>query len=210
MLYKKICNKSAASIIDRAFLWVGNMCWPPDSPSVPVFPCATASQGPHFLSHKGGTVSPLSPTVSEGECPPSPPLSSSVLCLRLCVSLCFPLNDTGIKSEAHFTTPPLKQLQRQPLMQRARLIVNNYQRPLMPLYLKWCWTTATESWLPSSWQRLISQNCCHWPVTERMMMGNLCFPFDSRCFLFSSASHFLVKPAVLISDTDVCRAPQSR
>ncbi len=40
-------------------------------------------------------------------------------------------------------------------------------------------------------------------------MGNLCFPFDSWCFLFSSASHFLGKPAVLISDTHVSRAPLS-
>lgn len=56
---------------------------------------------------------------------------------------------------------------------------------------------------------LTSQNLYHWPMTERRMMGNLCFPFDSWCFLFSSPLHFLGKPAVLISDTHVHSAPQS-
>lgn len=79
------------------------------------------------------------------------------------------------------------------------------QWPPMCLYV----LLATELWLPALLLDLTSQNFYHWPVTERMMMGNLCFPFDSWCFLFSSASHFLGKPAVLISDTHVHRAPQS-
>lgn len=58
--------------------------------------------------------------------------------------------------------------------------------------------------------QLISQNVHCWLVTEKMMMmGNRCFSFDSWCFRFSSTSHFLGKPAVLISDTHVCRAPRS-
>lgn len=81
-----------------------------------------------------------------------------------------------------------------------RVIVEDYQWLLMLLGVShWIMTTTSVT------ARLISQNFYHWPVTERMMMmGNLCFPFDSWCFLFSSVSHFLGKPAVLISDTHMC------
>lgn len=40
-------------------------------------------------------------------------------------------------------------------------------------------------------------------------MVSLCFGFDSRCFLFFLCLTLLGKPAVLISDIDVSRAPWS-
>lgn len=40
-------------------------------------------------------------------------------------------------------------------------------------------------------------------------MASLCFGFDSHCFLFFLCLTLLGKPAVLISDIDVSRAPWS-
>lgn len=55
----------------------------------------------------------------------------------------------------------------------------------------------------------LPRNAYHWPMTEGMLMGNLCFSFDSWWVFFPSASHFLGKPAILISDRQMCITSRS-
>lgn len=70
---------------------------------------------------------------------------------------------------------------------------------------------ATESCLPDI---LRGKKSNHFPELlplkeQKDSVADLCFGFDCWCFLFSSVSHFLGKPAVSISDIHMSRSPWS-
>lgn len=172
--------------------WVTFRSTPFFSPSVPAFPCGMDSQGPipylctrhSFGVHKGGTVSLLSITILEGTHVP--------WFLWVCMLVCSVWTTAfGIKIKVHYHLHYHGCLRIAHVW--SEMIIRSRQ-----CFCIWC---GVESWQTSFTTRFIA--------TEKVMMGNLCFPCHSWYFLFSSASHFLGKPAVLISDTHVHRAPRS-